>query len=158
MVETIIFIRHAGNLWNIFNSSLIPPTQFYHAKILSFVLLQYYEILSCLKAKTYLKTPTYSFSLHHHVRRPQTHSKTAEIPLPPSLLLCDHPSILAPRLLYPLSLDGFTSSKLESAMWHFLRSTHEQETQVGIISSSTQATWMGTFFLQCPSFLQWFCI
>lgn len=56
MVETIIFIRHAGNLWSIFNSSLIPPTQQYHAKILSFVLLQNQEIFSCLKAKRYYQT------------------------------------------------------------------------------------------------------
>lgn len=56
-----------------------------------------------------------------------------------------HHSILVLKLLYPLSLDGFTSSKSESAMQHFLHSTHEQETQVGIISLSTQATCMDTF-------------
>lgn len=41
VVELIIFIRHACNLWNTFNSSLILPTQPYLAKMLPFLLLKY---------------------------------------------------------------------------------------------------------------------
>lgn len=85
VVETIIFIRHACNLWNIFNSSLIPPTRLYHAKTLPFLLLKYCEMFSCLTAKTHNKKTVvlnnYSFSLCYRVRSVNLF-KDAKIPLP----------------------------------------------------------------------------
>lgn len=113
VVETIIFIRHAGNLWNIFNSSLIPPTHLYHAKMLPFVFLQNHEMFSCLKAKTYHKNLFLQLAFLCQISLKSPFSSTSVL-----------------KLFHPRGLDGFRSSKLESALQHFLHSAHKQETKL----------------------------
>lgn len=146
MVETIIFIRHAGNLWSIFNSSLIPPTQQYHAKILSFVLLQNHEIFSCLKAKrcyqTYLSLQP-ALSCHRTVN-----SKTAEILLAPSPLLF-HLGTKTPLPAMFAWLHTFKARLCSMALtscnpWAGNSSWHHFLTHPGYLD--------GYFFLHCWSF------
>lgn len=88
----------------------------------SLVFVQNYKILGCSKAKPYYKNlPILSACIITSqdwklIQRLQT------FPCPLHSLLFDHSSILVLELLYPLSLDAFTSSKLESAMQHFFHS------------------------------------
>lgn len=109
VVKTIIFIRHACNLWNIFNSSLIPPTRLYHAKTLPFLLLKYCEIFSCLTAKRHNKKKTvgvnnYSFSLCYRVRSVNLFKMQRSLcPFAPLPLLFNCLSDLVLKLLYPLT-------------------------------------------------------
>lgn len=68
VVETIIFVRYASNSWNVFNSSLIPPTQLYHAKRVPCTCSELRNTW-LLKSSMILQNPTYSFSLHYNATR-----------------------------------------------------------------------------------------
>lgn len=126
MVETIIFIRHAGNLWNIFNSSLIPPTQLYHAKTLPFVLLQNHEMFSCLKAKTYHKNTIPSACIFM--------SYSCNLTQIPLLFHLTTEALLPMRSGW---LQIFQAGICSAALPSF---NSQAGNQVGIISSSTQPT------------------
>lgn len=126
MVETIIFIRHAGNLWKIFNSSLIPPTQLYHAKILLLVFLQNHEMFTCLKAKTYHKKPLPSASIFV--------SYSCNLTQIPLVFHLSAEALLATRSGW---LQIFQAGICSAAFPSF---SSQAGNQVGIISSSTQPT------------------
>lgn len=81
VVETITFIRHACNLWNIFNSSLILPMQPYLAKMLLFLLLKYIKYSAAEQLEQMMKTSSCKHVLQHYHVRSVNSLKDREFPL-----------------------------------------------------------------------------
>lgn len=111
VVELIIFIRHACNLWNTFNSSLILPTQPYLAKMLSFLLLKYMKH-SAAEQLEQMRTSSWKYVLsvlRHHICK-LTQRQISPCSSTPSIWL---PFNIGTDLLNPLSLKmWFKSSQV----------------------------------------------